>query len=85
LLAAYFLEAGLILIIAPWSSFWDRNFFAGASPLLDSLLASPYARGAVSGIGLITLVAGITELAAAFSARREAPAAPPGRTLPFDR
>jgi hypothetical protein len=85
LLAAYFLEAGLILIIAPWSSFWERNFFAGAIPLLDPLLASPYARGAVSGIGVVTLVAGIAELAAAFSARREVPAAPPGRTLPFDR
>ena len=28
LFAAYLLEAGLILIVAPWSAFWDRNFFA---------------------------------------------------------
>ena len=27
LFAAYFLEAGLILVVAPWSSFWDRNLF----------------------------------------------------------
>ena len=48
-------------------------------------MASAYARGAVSGIGLITLVAGLAELAAAFAARGEAPTAPSGRTLPFDR
>jgi hypothetical protein len=48
-------------------------------------MASPYARGAVSGVGLVTLVAGLAELASAFSARRELPAAPHGRTLPFDR
>jgi uncharacterized membrane protein HdeD (DUF308 family) len=75
----------LILIIAPWSTFWDRNFFAGVIPLLDPLLASPYARGAVSGLGLVTLVAGLAELAGAFSDRREVSATPPGRTLPFDR
>jgi hypothetical protein len=85
LLAAYFVEAGLILIIAPWSSFWDRNVFAGVLPFLDPVMASPYARGAVSGIGLITLIAGLAELATAFSGRRELPTAPPGRTLPFDR
>ena len=27
LFAAYFLEAGLILVVAPWSGFWDRNLF----------------------------------------------------------
>lgn len=85
LFAAYFLEAGLILIIAPWSTFWDRNFFAGAIPLVDTIFGNSYARGAVSGVGLITLLAGLIELAAAFGARREASASPPGQTLPFDR
>jgi hypothetical protein len=56
----------------PWSSFWDRNLFIVALPLLERLLASPYARGAVSGVGLITAVAGVLELAAAFGARRPA-------------
>jgi hypothetical protein len=54
----------------PWSSFWDRNLFIVALPVLERLLASPYARGAVSGVGLITAVAGVLELAAAFGARR---------------
>lgn len=49
------------------------------------LLASPYARGAVSGVGVITLVAGLAELVTAFAIRRDASASPSGRTLPFDR
>lgn len=70
LFAAYFLEAGLVLIVAPWSAFWDRNFFASAVPALEGVLASPFARGAVSGIGAITAIAGLSELAAVFLARR---------------
>lgn len=72
LFAAYFLEAGLILIVAPWSVFWDRNFFAEAVPALEGILASPFSRGAVSGIGAITAIAGLAELAAVFLARRRA-------------
>lgn len=70
LFAAYFLEAGLILIVAPWSAFWDRNFFAESLPALEHILASPFARGAVSGVGAITVIAGLTELAAVFLTRR---------------
>jgi hypothetical protein len=82
LFAAYFLEAGLILVVAPWSAFWDRNFFAEAVPALDGILASPFARGAVSGIGGITVIAGLTELAAAFVSRRRAD--PPRDARQFD-
>ena len=62
LFAAYFLETGLILVVMPWSSFWDRNLFIVALPAVERFLGSPYARGAVS-------VAGVLELAAAFGAR----------------
>ena len=80
--AAYFLEAGLILIVAPWSGFWDRNFFASTLPVLARIVASPYARGAVSGLGLVTLLAGLAELGAAFASRRETPNLPSRPTLP---
>jgi hypothetical protein len=69
LFAAYFLEAGLILLVAPWSSFWDRNLFPSILPSLEPLCASPFARGAVSGVGAITVVAGLAELAGALSMR----------------
>jgi hypothetical protein len=71
--------------VAPWSTFWDRNFFAGALPALAGVLASPYARGAVSGVGLVTALAGFAELGAALASRRTASAAPQGPRLPLDR
>jgi hypothetical protein len=72
LLAAYFLEAGLILIVAPWSGFWDRNFFVERVPQLTELLRSPIARGAVSGVGLVTTLAGLAEFGGAFNRRSSA-------------
>ena len=42
--------------------------FVTALPTLQRLLSSPYARGAVSGVGVITAIAGVLELAAAFGA-----------------
>ncbi len=55
-----------MLIVAPWSGFWERNFFAGSVPLLGSAASSPFVRGAVSGIGAVTAVAGFAELAEIF-------------------
>lgn len=73
LFAAYFLEAGLILIVAPWSALWDRNFFTSYYPPLQQLLASPFARGAVSGIGAITAAAGLAELGGIVMSRTRKP------------
>jgi hypothetical protein len=83
LLAAYFIEAGLILIVAPWSGFWGRNVFGEYLPGLQPVLASPFVRGAVSGIGLVTVVAGIAELSGLLMrrAQRVRPA-DPGEPVP---
>jgi hypothetical protein len=69
LFAAYFLEAGLILIVAPWSGFWDRNLFLETIPALEHVLGNPFARGAVSGVGAITVIAGLAELAGVLAFR----------------
>ncbi len=70
LFAAYFLEAGFVLVVAPWSAFWERNFFATALPLVERAASSAFVRGGVSGIGAVTAIAGLIELAGIFSARR---------------
>jgi hypothetical protein len=70
LFAAYFIEAGLILIVAPWSSFWDRNFFGTRLPLVGWVLSNFFVRGAVSGIGGVTALAGLAELAGIFRSKR---------------
>lgn len=71
LLAALFVEVGIVLLIVPWSIFWDRNYFIDAFPQLQSLLTSSYVRGAVSGLGAVNVGAGIMELVAIFTARAQ--------------
>jgi hypothetical protein len=60
--AAFFFEAGLVLLILPWSAFWDRNLFLQWSQTLFEVTRSAYLRGAVSGLGFLNLWIGIIEV-----------------------
>ena len=62
LLTAFFFEAGLVLLIVPWSIYWERNYFVQFLPVLEPFLNSDYVRGAVSGLGLVNLLAGFVEI-----------------------
>jgi len=64
------LEAGFILIVAPWSAFWDHNRFTRARPTVEMVVGSPYVRGGVTGIGVITAIAGLAELTSLVTRRR---------------
>lgn len=66
---AFFLEVGLLLVVLPWSTFWERNYFAEAVPALQPLLMNNFVRGAVTGLGLVNLFAGFADLALVFSSR----------------
>lgn len=50
------LELGLLLILLPWSAFWETNYFLNRYPALIPFLLNPYLRGAISGLGLIDTV-----------------------------
>jgi hypothetical protein len=63
---AFFVEVGLLLIVLPWSTAWEKNYFAYAWPALRTLLSNDFVRGAVSGLGLVNLFAGFAELAPVF-------------------
>jgi hypothetical protein len=69
ILVAFFVEVGLLLIILPWSSLWERNYFVSAVPMLRPFVANEFVRGAVSGLGILNLVAGLAELAPVFASR----------------
>ena len=56
--------------MAPWSAFWEHNRFAEAQPAIEALVGNAYIRGAVSGIGVITALAGLAELGALIMRRR---------------
>lgn len=63
LLIVYLLETGLVLLVAPWSTFWEGNWLVETSPLLDGVMRRAAVRGAVSGVGVVNLCAGVWELA----------------------
>ena len=69
-------------MVAPWSAVWEHNRFAEARPALEAFLTSPYARGAVTGVGVITALAGLVELGSLIlsKARRRDPG--PGQAQP---
>ncbi len=69
LYVAFFLEVGLLLVVLPWSGFWERNYFAMAWPALRALLTNNFVRGAVTGLGIVNLYAGFADLAVVFAAR----------------
>ncbi len=63
LLIAYLIEAGVLLLIGPWSALGDRNLFVQAMPALNDLARSGFVRGAVSGVGVLCVGAGLADLA----------------------
>jgi hypothetical protein len=65
LLIVYFLETGLVLLVAPWSTFWERNSLVDVSPLLGGVMRLAAVRGAVSGVGIVNLCMGLWGMAAA--------------------
>jgi hypothetical protein len=63
LVIAVLIELGLLLVVVPWSTYWERNYFAQVSPLIEALVANNYVRGAVTGLGAVNLLAALTDLA----------------------
>jgi len=66
---AYFVEVGLLLLVVPWSPYWERNYFVQMWPVLEVFARNNLVRGAVSGLGIINLWAAMSELAGLFGLR----------------
>ena len=69
MLVAFFIEVGLLLIVLPWSLFWERNYFMGVIPGIEPLLTNAFVRGAISGLGIVNLFAGFAEMIPLFTVR----------------
>jgi hypothetical protein len=61
LFAIYFLETGLLLVVAPWTAWWTRNFAADLWPWLQTLMAFSVTRVGVVALGAVTFGAGLSE------------------------
>lgn len=52
----YTLEVGLILFFVPWLNMWESNYFFQKNIYLSEIMRNPYIRGAVSGLGIVTVL-----------------------------
>jgi len=61
-------EVGILLLILPWTHFWEDNFFlffiTGKlnAPWMPTFLTSGYVRGAVAGLGVLNILAGLRDI-----------------------
>lgn len=70
LLAALFLEVGFVLTVVPWSSYWDRNYFAQLLPVVHAFVTNDFVRGGVTGLGIVNIAVAVGELLSLVAARR---------------
>ena len=54
-LSLFTLEVGLFLALFPWRDNWTKNYVQDILPVLRSVWADTYFRGAVSGLGLVNI------------------------------
>ena len=67
---AYLAEAGLVLLVVPWTQFWERNYFVEAGAASSVVLQDHFVRGAISGVGIVCLACAFLELRALAQAAR---------------
>ena len=53
--AIFCFELGVFLLIYPWASEWNVNYFAFLPVWARGIWASPYFRGAISGLGILNI------------------------------
>ena len=54
-------EIGVVLLILPWTQFWDNNYFFSLTPAWNTVWFSMYLRGGISGLGLVNSWIGLSE------------------------
>jgi hypothetical protein len=62
LLIVFCLEIGVVLLVFPWSDYWDNNFFSTWIPRMHDIWDNSYVRGAVSGLGIANIFIAFGEL-----------------------
>src|SRR5215218_3633223 len=55
-------ELGVFLMVFPWASDWDLNYFSSLPLWASTIWASPYFRGAVSGLGVLNIYVSLIEV-----------------------
>jgi hypothetical protein len=72
----------VLLLIAPWTAWWERNFFAQLLPGLAVVMDGMGSRVGVGVVGLLTVAAGVSDLRVLLFGPPESPDRPePARWL----
>jgi hypothetical protein len=69
-LALYCLEAGFFFLIVPWTRMWTMNPLLQSNVTVSMVAGNPFIRGFVSGLGVIHLLIGVTDIISITQARR---------------
>jgi hypothetical protein len=62
ILVVFCFYVGLLLFLLPWTSYWQENHYLLTMASLGPALNSGVARGVISGVGLIDIWIGISEI-----------------------
>ncbi|MEO6829610.1 MAG: hypothetical protein ABI164_07345 [Acidobacteriaceae bacterium] len=62
ILVVFCFYIGLLLFLLPWTRYWQQNHYLLTLPSLGPLLNSGITRGVISGLGLIDVWIGISEV-----------------------
>ena len=55
----YSLEVGILLLCLPWLRFWENNYLLYLCPQIRPLVANPFFKGFVLGLGIVNILIGI--------------------------
>jgi hypothetical protein len=55
------LMVGVILVVAPWTSWWESNYLLLPHPAVRAVLLSAFTRGVVTGLGLVNILLAVYE------------------------
>jgi hypothetical protein len=57
------IEAGIFLLWLPWQRIWEYNYLLYLFPQIRPLIASPFFKGAILGLGIDSILMGIHQIA----------------------
>lgn len=62
ILVVFCFYVGLLMLVLPWTRYWNENHFLLTVPGLAQLMNSGITRGVISGLGLLDFWIGISEI-----------------------
>jgi hypothetical protein len=65
------IEAGIFLLWLPWQRIWEYNYLLYLYPQIRPLIANPFFKGAILGLGIDSIMMGIHQIAHFKDARKK--------------